>query len=76
MKEFLKVAVICSFCWVFGLSTAAAYGQVGPSDPKQPRQIDNSGSFRVEAADLYVAPGVVGPVSASVVASVEDSWGR
>lgn len=76
MKEFLKVAVICSFCWVFGLSTVAAYGQVGPSDPKQPRQIDNSGSFRVEAADLYVAPGVVGPTSASVVASVEDSWGR
>ena len=76
MKAFFKVAVLCWFCWVLGLSTAAAYGQVGPSDSRQPRQIDNSGSFRVEAADLYAAPGVSGPTNASVVASVEDNWGR
>ena len=76
MREFLKVAVFCLFGWILGMSTAAAYGQVGPSDPRQPRQIDNSGSFRVEAADLYVAPGVNGPAAPSAVAPVEDSWGR
>ena len=76
MKKFLQVLLTCGLCWSLGLSTVAAYGQVGPNEGKEPRQIDNSGSFRVEAADIYVAPGLSGPTGASAVAPAADSFGR
>ena len=76
MKRFAKVMASCLFFWIIALSTADAYGQVGPSNSKEPRQIDNSGSFHVDAADLYIAPGVTGPTSASTVAPMEEKWAR
>lgn len=76
MREFLKeVAVFCLFGWILGMSTAAAYGQVGPQRSKTAssnRQFRffSCGSCRFICCSWRKWPGRPG-----AVAPVEDSWG-
>lgn len=75
-RWFVMVGILWLVLLLIG-GIASAYGQIGPAQKGQPKEIDSSGNFQVPSGDMNEIPGISGPATPSPIReSQQQSWQR